>query len=107
MRQEKATSFFGKILGKKVWKERWAELRASKLTIYSSRSEQKELDQISITQASTVDEAAVAVFKRSFCFTVVGRGGGGQSCFGCNSSKERDAWLQALRAAIASADGGQ
>lgn len=102
-RQEKSTSFFGKLFGKKVWADRWGELRGGKLTVYTSRANQSELAQINMAQVSTVDEADVAVVKKSFCFTIIARGE--QSYFACNNSKERDAWLKALRGSTSAAGG--
>lgn len=100
-RQEDSESFIGKCLGSKAWEDRWGELRGGKLTVYQSRANQRELDQIPMAQVTAVDEADEAVTGRSFCFTIVARGI--QHYFQCNNSKERDTWLKCLRGALEAA----
>lgn len=103
-RQEPSTSCIGSCLGSQAWEDRWAELREGKLTIYQSRANQVELQQLSMSAVSAVDEADVAVTGRSFCFTLVSRGS--QQYFHCSNSKERDAWLKSLRGAIEAVNDG-
>jgi len=98
LRQEPSTSFLGKILKWKKWNERWGELRNGNFTIYESRATQRELDQIKMSSVTAADEADVALMKRNFCFTIVKRSG--QEYFQCNNSKDRDAWLTALKGSM-------
>lgn len=104
LRQEPSTNFLGKILKWKKWNERWGELRNGNFTIYESRSTQKELEQVKMSQVTAADEADVALMKRNFCFTIVKRSG--QEYFQCNNSKDREAWLTALKGAMNASGSG-